>query len=852
MALVEATRAYENGNFDEVLRQIAPCLQAPLSTREKVAIFRLMAMTHLAMDHFGDARTYVLRLLAVKSNYETTLQDPASFARLVEDVKLDLSRVQVSSVSKLNESIFEAPATVLVIAEADIRRRGYTDLEQVFHDVPGFDISRGNGVQYSLLYQRGYRSNGTDKTLFLIDGVEENDLWTNFTELSRQYPLSNIRSIEIIYGPASTMYGANAFLGVVNILTKEPSAYVDRNRAFGFQAQASGGGWNTRYVDATVAARYEDFAVSVTGRVFRSDEMDLSAFPEWDFQARDVPYYQDKLSVRGLDERGRFRAEGFLENNPGAVNNPYVQIARDEAGRPTAIEVTEAGAQAAQAYDQAALAERVGGHPVRYANDTDNWFLHAKLRSGGFSFGLQTWRRNEGTIGWFIDDREGPSRNGGVWIPRNAFLYMKYDKPITEHVFMTVFTQYKSHSLDRDNRILIFRSYAGEGRWGLEQLLSDTPSRWSQLWFYQLSKELRVETKMLYVPSERFNVVSGVEARNGHIQGNYVTSIEPHPSETGNHTAQVGGNHFEHRDFGFYTQASYKPAQKVKLVLGGRVDNNRIRDTQGYGTVFNSRAAAVISPGDYVVKAVYSEAFKAASNWAKYATSPSRGIPNPNLDPERVRNYEVNVGRQKGRVSGDVGGYWASYTDVVGTARITLPDGATTTQNQAIGRLRIRGLQANASWKPGRFEVWGNYTYTDPVNVEPRDNEGNLIVDAQGRVQPIRIGDIAAHRVNVGANALFRDRLNVGARLNWVGERKTGKETTIFDNPLDRIEAYWVLHGAATYQNFLPGISAQVVVNNVLDRAHFHPGARSADGKILASRFPQNRRQVMLRVFADF
>lgn len=852
MALAEATKAYENGNFEEALRRLEPCLQAPLSTREKVAVFRLVAITHLAMDAFGDARTYVIRLLSVKPNYETTLQDPASFARLVEDVKLDLSRVQVSSVSKLNESIFEAPATVLVITEEDIRRRGYTDLEQVFHDVPGFDISRGNGVQYSLLYQRGYRSNGTDKTLFLIDGVEENDLWTNFTELSRQYPLSNIRSIEIIYGPASTMYGANAFLGVVNILTKEPSAYVARDRAFGFQAQASGGRWNTRYVDATVAARYEDFAVSVTGRVFRSDEMDLSVYPEWDFQARDVPYYQDKLSVRGLDESGQFRAEAFLENHPGALNNPYVEIARDATGRATAIEVTETGAQAAHHFDQAALNEQVGGHPVRYTNDTDDWFLHAKMRSGGFSFGLQTWRRNEGTIGWFIDDREGASRNGGVWIPRNAFLYMKYDKPITENVFMTVFTQYKSHSLDRDNRILIFRSYAGEGRWGLEQLLSDTPSRWSQLWFYQLSKELRVEAKMLYVPSERFNVVSGIEARNGHIQGNYVTSVEPNPSETGNHTPQVGGNHFEHRDFGFYTQASYKPAPIVKLVLGGRVDNNRIRDTQGYGTVFNSRAAAVISPGNYVVKGVYSEAFKAASNWAKYATSPSRGISNPNLDPERVRNYEINVGRQQGRASGDIGGYWSSYTDVVGTARITLPDGTTTTQNQAIGRLRIRGLQANASWKPGRFEVWGNYTYTDPVNVEPRDNEGNLIVDGQGRVQTIRIGDIAAHRVNVGANALFWDRLNVGMRLNWVGERKTGKETTIFDNPLDQIDAYWVVNGAATYQNLLPGVSAQVVVNNVLDRAYFHPGARSADGKILASRFPQNRRQALVRLFADF
>jgi outer membrane receptor protein involved in Fe transport len=288
------------------------------------------------------------------------------------------------------------------------------------------------------------------------------------------------------------------------------------------------------------------------------------------------------------------------------------------------------------------------------------------------------------------------------------------------------------------------------------------------------------------------------------------------------------------------------------LVLGGRVDNNHIRDTQGYGTVFNSRAAAVVSPGDYVFKLVYSEAFKAASNWAKYATSPSRGISNPDLQPEKVKNYELSTGWQNGSWAADLEGYWSSYSDVVGTARITLPDGTTTTQNQAVGKLRIRGIQANASWKSERLEFWGNYTYTDPANVEPRDNNGDLIVDAQGNLKTIRIGDIASHRINFGANAEVWKNLNLNARWNYVGTRKTGKETTIFDNPLDQIDAYWVLNGAVTWQHVVSRMSLQVTVNNIFDREYFDPGARTADGKILATRFPQNRRQAFLQVFADF
>lgn len=852
LALVEANKSYESGNFDQVLEVLKPCLNAPLSAKEKVAIYRLMAMTYLATDYVQDARGYVTRLLAIKPNYETTLQDPPLFVRLVADIKIELASVQVSSVSKLNENILEAPATVLVITEEEILRRGYTDLEALFHDLPGFDISRGNGVQYSLIYQRGYRSNGIDKTLFLFDGVEENDLWNNFTELSRQYPISNIKRIEVIYGPASTMYGANAFLGVVNIITKEPSGHIHRDKVWGIRAQASGGTWGTRFVDATAAFRHEDFAISVTGRVFRSDEQDLSQYPEWDFGTHELPFYQDKLAIRGLDEDGAYRAQNFLNANPSAEDHPYVEIVRDANGVATAIEVTETGAQTAKNIDQATLDQTVNGHPVKYTNHTDDWFLHAKLRSGGLTFGVQTWRRAEGTIGWFIDDREGASRNGGVWIPRNTFLYMKYDTPITEDLFFTVFSRYKSHSLDSENKILIFRSYAGEGRWGLEQLLQDQQGFWFPLWFYQLSKELRVEAKALYVPSESFNLVTGVEARNGHIQGNYVTSASPDPSETGNHTAQVGGNHFENRDIGFYAQGSYKPMSRLKFVLGGRIDNNRVRDTQGYGTVFNSRAAVVYSPKDFVFKFVYSEAFKAASNWAKYATSPSRGIPNPDLQPEKVKNYEVSAGWQKGDFFTDLAAYTSSYSDVVGTARITLPDGTTTTQNQAIGRLRIQGLQATATWKKDWYSFYGNYTYTNPKNVEPRDNDGDLIVDDNDNVISIRIGDIASHQLNLGGNARVWRNLNLNLRLNYVGSKKTGANTTVFDNPLDVIDGYLVLNGAVTYENIVPGVSGQLIVNNLLDKEYFHPGARSADGKILASRFPQNRRQVLLRMFTDF
>ena len=851
--LIDADKLYRSGDFEKVIELLTPCIGSDAPRKVKVEAYRLLAMTYLASDRFDAAREAVGRLLMLKPDLQITLHDPPGFVKMVEDAKLAGAAILVTSVSKNSENIREAPATVVVITEEDLRRRGYLDLESLFHDLSGFDISRGNGVLYSCIYQRGYRSNGTDKTLFLFDGVEENDIWTNFTYLSRQYPISNIERIEVIYGPASTMYGANAFLGVVNVITREPGAFVEKGRKFGVRVQANTGQWGTRYVDATVAARHENVAMSVTGRLFRSNEMDLSAFPEWDYALHDTDFYKEKLAVAGLNDDGAYRAQAFLDDNTVDSNHPYVSVARNADGVATDIGITDAGAEKARDLDRVALNAQVGGHPVRYTNHTDDWFLNGKIRSGGLTVGFQTWRRTEGTIGWFVDDREGASRNGGVWIPRNTFLYMKYDKPITENLFLTFFNRYKSHSLDSDNRILIHRSYSGEGRWGLKELLVDELSRWSVLYFYELSKELRMEAKVLYAPSERLNLVSGVELRNGHIQGEYVVSAASHPAETGGAGSLAGGNHFEHRDIGFYAQASGNLREDVKLILGGRVDHNRIRDTGGFGTVFNSRVAAVYSPSVFVFKAIYSEAFKAASNWAKYATSPSRGIPNPDLKPEVVKNLELSAGWQVSEAfSVDAAGYAASYSDVVGTTKVVLPDGSTTTQNQAIGRLRIRGLQVGAVWRHGRYTLGGNYTYTDPINSQPTDKDGNPLLDAQGNPQQIRIGDIAGHRINLEANALLADHLNINLRMNFVGDRPTGKDTTIEENPHDRIDAYTILNGALTYRDIVPGLSMQLVVQNVLNANYFHPGVRSADGKILASRLPQNTRNMMLRLLMDF
>jgi len=218
--LNEAQKQYQLGKFDETVTMLTPCLEKGFSTREKVEGYRLVALAHLADDEQDEAAAAVENLLKNDPLYEPSIYDLPAFAEMVEDSRAGRLTVQVTSVSKKAENLLEAPATVMVVSQQDIQDRGYIDLIDLLQELPGFDISKIYGVTYANIYQRGFRQNNTERTLFLIDGVEENDLWTNTAFISRQYPLSNIERVEVVYGPASTMYGPNAFSGVINVITK--------------------------------------------------------------------------------------------------------------------------------------------------------------------------------------------------------------------------------------------------------------------------------------------------------------------------------------------------------------------------------------------------------------------------------------------------------------------------------------------------------------------------------------------------------------------------------------------------------------------------------------------------------
>jgi outer membrane receptor for ferrienterochelin and colicins len=180
---------------------------------------------------------------------------------------MELLNTPVVSASKTAEKLSEAPATIIVVSKRDIERRGYTQFLEILQDLPGFDISVTQGDTFAKAYARGYRNTIGDSMLIMIDGKVFNHLWYNTTDsVEVAMPLSNIERVEVVYGPASAMYGANAFMGVVNVITSQGA-----QDSTSLNANLSGGSFSQKGVDLTWKQNKASWGYSLTFRRYEGD-----------------------------------------------------------------------------------------------------------------------------------------------------------------------------------------------------------------------------------------------------------------------------------------------------------------------------------------------------------------------------------------------------------------------------------------------------------------------------------------------------------------------------------------------------------------------------------------------------
>ncbi|TVP89726.1 MAG: TonB-dependent receptor [Pseudomonadaceae bacterium] len=130
----------------------------------------------------------------------------------------------VVTATGFEQKITDAPASITIVTQEDLARRPYTTLIDAVRDIEGVDV----GETSDKTGQRtiSIRGMGADYTLVLIDGRRQSnhgDIYPNSfggNQFNHIPPLDAIERIEVIRGPASTLYGADAIGGVINIITK--------------------------------------------------------------------------------------------------------------------------------------------------------------------------------------------------------------------------------------------------------------------------------------------------------------------------------------------------------------------------------------------------------------------------------------------------------------------------------------------------------------------------------------------------------------------------------------------------------------------------------------------------------
>lgn len=128
----------------------------------------------------------------------------------------------ISIATGSRQSLSQAPAVTSVITAEMIAAMGATDLDQVLETVPGLHIGRSN-VGYNPIYVfRGVASTYNPQVLVLVNGIPITNLFHGDRNLIwGGMPVAAIARIEVIRGPGSAVYGADAFAGVINIITKK-------------------------------------------------------------------------------------------------------------------------------------------------------------------------------------------------------------------------------------------------------------------------------------------------------------------------------------------------------------------------------------------------------------------------------------------------------------------------------------------------------------------------------------------------------------------------------------------------------------------------------------------------------
>jgi iron complex outermembrane receptor protein len=708
-----------------------------------------------------------------------------STSHIPEENFFKLEEKIVVTASRSKENIRKAPASIVVVSEEDIKNRGYTSIDEILYDLPGFDVIFPDGSFYITAYQRGYRTPYTNRTLIMIDGKIDNSLYFQTADISRQYSVSNIKRIEILYGPASVMYGPNAFQGVINIITKNPKDNKEENSPGG-KLLLQYGSYSTIAADGNVTFRSGDFGFSATAKALNSKGPDLS----------NRGGYLSNYWSGNLDAWGPILQQGDAGKKFGTYSDP----ARD-------------------------------------------YSAHVMGNIANLKMGIMHWTVQEGYGTYWPNDRV---QNGALWSKASTMYYIENDVQLTKAIRSYSLISYRENPLygnfaqavpdNKDNRY----SNVSYTRWVTE----NSSQLMNQNFEIKISNSLELLlgvkyeskrlTKFYDVPGYTTTSYSSVTIPAGYRGNVYSTEpfyLRPPPQAD----KMPENNLISTTDYGGFTQGKLI-VNKFIFSPGIRYDENSI-----YGHSVNPRISNIYLLNDSTtLKLLYGEAFNEPPQYQLYGGFAGRQT-NISLKPEKVRSTEFIIMKEGRNNLQEVSIYYQRYENVIkeeaenaGRRRIyggeyklnfhlknfldiniPLKSYLNYTFTEALSQIEYD--RNSKKWRTGSSIAGDNEIYLPRATVDilPR------------REEYMTLGDIARHKLNIGTNIPILQNLFIDLRTQYVGKR-----TLYLSNPLrwegKTIDPYVLFHLHISWE-FFKAMNLAIKINNLFNTGITHPGVDLAN-----------------------
>lgn len=184
---------------------------------------------------------------------------------LEEEMEWLQAETYVVTASKVLENIKKSAASITVITARDMEQMGARDFKDVLRMIPGLSMRHDRHNSYDI-DARGIMKDGIQHILFLYNSHSLNtNYWGGVGPSYEPLVLDNIERIEVIRGPGSALYGANAFAAIINVITKNADE-ID-----GVRFSARGGSYETQQYNLLFGKKFKDLGVAMNLNYYKTD-----------------------------------------------------------------------------------------------------------------------------------------------------------------------------------------------------------------------------------------------------------------------------------------------------------------------------------------------------------------------------------------------------------------------------------------------------------------------------------------------------------------------------------------------------------------------------------------------------